>query len=54
MCRSEPWLLTDRLHVPFHDERYRGYGMNKQQMVAHVNASGYSLTVMHDAFVIHR
>lgn len=51
---AEPWLLTSRTSVPWHDERYRGYGLNKQQMVAAVNATGHMFKVLHNVFTIHR
>lgn len=53
-CRSEPWIIGDRLRLPWHDARYRGYGLNKQQFVAHVNATGWRFRVMYDAFTVHR
>ncbi len=29
----EPWYVVDRLHTPFYDANFRGYGRNKQQQV---------------------
>ncbi len=40
--------------MPWHDARYRGYGLDKVQFVMDVAAHGYAFRVMHDSFAIHR
>eukprot|EP00195_Chlamydomonas_chlamydogama_P013139 CAMPEP_0202906838 /NCGR_PEP_ID=MMETSP1392-20130828/40458_1 /ASSEMBLY_ACC=CAM_ASM_000868 /TAXON_ID=225041 /ORGANISM="Chlamydomonas chlamydogama, Strain SAG 11-48b" /LENGTH=185 /DNA_ID=CAMNT_0049595503 /DNA_START=44 /DNA_END=601 /DNA_ORIENTATION=- len=52
--RYEPWIITDRRAVPWHDVRFRGYGQNKIVHVAHVNASGFNFVVHPRAFIVHR
>jgi hypothetical protein len=54
MCRAEPWFLGSRLHLPWHDARYRGYGKDKVQFVEDSHYKGFDFKVLHDGFVIHR
>lgn len=54
MLRYEPWIVVDRRAVPWHDVRFRGYGNNKIQHIAHINASGYSFKVLGNSYIVHR
>ncbi len=47
-------MIVDRHNVPWHDVRFRGYGNNKIQQIAHINASRFTFVVHHGAFIIHR
>ncbi len=46
--------MADRFAVPWHDVRFRGYGNNKIQQIAHTNASSFKFVVLPTAFIIHR
>mmetsp|Transcript_13298 Transcript_13298/g.23396 ORF Transcript_13298/g.23396 Transcript_13298/m.23396 type:complete len:454 (+) Transcript_13298:14-1375(+) len=51
----EPWVIVPRLQSPLYDPRFRGYGRNKQQQVAHAMlARNFSLVVHPHAFLVHR
>jgi len=50
----EPWYIADRLRVPEYDVRYRGYGWNKVQQVAHASRTHLGIKVHPDAFMLHR
>ncbi|KAG2499595.1 hypothetical protein HYH03_002536 [Edaphochlamys debaryana] len=52
--RYEPWVVLDRHGSPWHDVRFRGYGMNKIAHVMHLNASGYTFAVHPRGFLMHR
>lgn len=39
--RYEPWVVADRLLVPWYDARFRGYGQNKIVHLEHLNSSGF-------------
>lgn len=52
--RYEPWVICDRMDVPWHDVRFRGYGQNKIVHVASMNASGYKFVVHSQSFIVHR
>ena len=39
--RYEPWVICDRLLVPWYDARFRGYGQNKIVHLEHMNWTGY-------------
>ncbi|KAL6763415.1 glycosyl-transferase for dystroglycan-domain-containing protein [Haematococcus lacustris] len=52
--RYEPWVIVDRKVAPWHDVRFRGYGQNKIQHIAHINASGFQFVVMPRTYIIHR
>ena len=54
LLRYEPWVMVDRLAAPWHDVRFRGYGNNKIQHIAHLNSSGFKFVVLPEAFIIHR
>lgn len=34
----EPWFIAARAMLPLYDVRFRGYGENKQYLVAHMDA----------------
>ncbi|GAX72606.1 hypothetical protein CEUSTIGMA_g62.t1 [Chlamydomonas eustigma] len=51
----EPWFMVSRFINPEYDVRFRGYGWNKVQQVAHVaSLPGVSLLVHPTGFIIHR
>lgn len=47
-------MVVDRHNVPWHDIRFRAYGNNKIQQIAHINASHFQFVVHHSAFIVHR
>lgn len=52
--RYEPWIIVDRVATPYHDMRFRGFGMNKISHIESLNASGYTFLVHPQAFIVHR
>eukprot|EP00195_Chlamydomonas_chlamydogama_P004801 CAMPEP_0202898276 /NCGR_PEP_ID=MMETSP1392-20130828/6833_1 /ASSEMBLY_ACC=CAM_ASM_000868 /TAXON_ID=225041 /ORGANISM="Chlamydomonas chlamydogama, Strain SAG 11-48b" /LENGTH=372 /DNA_ID=CAMNT_0049584147 /DNA_START=271 /DNA_END=1389 /DNA_ORIENTATION=- len=54
LVNCEPWFMVWRQHNPNYDARFRGYGWNKVQQVALVNASGFTFEVHPRAFLVHR
>ena len=39
--RYEPWVICNRLLVPWYDARFRGYGQNKIVHLENMNWTGY-------------
>ena len=39
--RYEPWVICDRLAVPWYDARFRGYGQNKIIHLEHMKQLGF-------------
>ena len=39
--RYEPWVICDRLAVPWYDARFRGYGQNKIVHLEHMKQLGF-------------
>lgn len=37
----EPWVLCDRMAVPWYDPRFRGYGKNKISNLEQMNHTGF-------------
>jgi len=52
--RFEPWVIVHRHLAPWHDARFRGYGYNKIQHIAHLNATGFRFLVHPSGFIVHR
>ena len=50
----EPFVLMSRVHVPWYDERFRGYGWDKITHIFQLARSGYNLMVHPTAFLVHR
>ncbi|MEW5303856.1 MAG: hypothetical protein WDW36_006509 [Sanguina aurantia] len=50
----EPWIIVDRIATPYHDMRFRGFGMNKISHTESLNASAYTFLVHPKAFIVHR
>ena len=51
---SVPWVICDRLRVPWYDSRFRGYGQNKIVHLENMNWTGYRFIVHPEAWLIHR
>ena len=49
----EPYMLAARSSVPWYDERFRGYGLDKVVHAASMAASGVRWVVHPRAFVVH-
>ena len=47
-------MIVDRHLAPWHDTRFRAYGQNKIQHIAHLNSTKFRFTVYPNAFIIHR
>lgn len=43
-----------RLLAPWYDARFRGYGFNKIEHTAHLNATGFKFVVHPTGFIVHR
>ena len=52
--RFEPWTIVNRKLAHWHDVRFRGYGQNKIQHIANMNATGFKFVVHPQAFIVHR
>ncbi|GAX73256.1 hypothetical protein CEUSTIGMA_g710.t1 [Chlamydomonas eustigma] len=52
--RYEPWVICDRMMVPWYDSRFRGYGQNKIVHLENMNWTGYKFRVHPKAWLIHR
>lgn len=39
--RYEPWVMCDRRSVPWHDNTFKGYGLNKIMHLEHMSSLGY-------------
>ncbi|KAL4420521.1 hypothetical protein ABPG75_010177 [Micractinium tetrahymenae] len=50
----EPYILLHRARVPWYDERFRGYFINKLAHAAHLHYLGTRFLVHPDAFVVHQ
>lgn len=50
----EPFVMVSRLHVPWFDERFRGYGWDKISHVYQMAYARFNFTVHGQAFVVHR
>lgn len=50
----EPWFIGHNSMVPFHDVKFRGYGLNKIAHVASLNYYNYSFVVLPHAWLVHR
>jgi glycosyltransferase-like protein LARGE len=50
----EPFVLVSRLHVPWFDERFRGYGWDKITHIFHMLSTGFTLVAHPSAWVVHR
>lgn len=50
----EPFVVVSRLHVPWFDERFRGYGWDKISHVYQMAYGKFNFTVHGQAFVVHR
>ncbi|XP_077996785.1 xylosyl- and glucuronyltransferase LARGE2-like [Glandiceps talaboti] len=52
--KYEPYIvLKKRERMPYYDERFTGYGMNKVTHVMELLAAGYELAVLPDVWAIH-
>jgi hypothetical protein len=49
----EPYLLVARRHVPFYDERFRGYGRDKIAHALHMAALGVRFAAHPAGYVVH-
>lgn len=50
----EPFVVLSRLHVPWFDERFRGYGWDKITHIFHMLSTGFSLVAHPSGWVVHR
>lgn len=50
----EPFILMSRLHVPWFDERFRGYGWDKIVHIYHLAKSGFHFMAFPSGWVVHR
>ncbi|RMZ54418.1 hypothetical protein APUTEX25_001994 [Auxenochlorella protothecoides] len=50
----EPFILVSRLHVPWFDERFRGYGWDKISHMHAMVATGFQLVADPSIYVVHR
>lgn len=50
----EPFIILSRLHAPYFDERFRGYGWDKIVHIQHLLSSGFKFMVQPNAWVVHR
>mmetsp|Transcript_521 Transcript_521/g.1388 ORF Transcript_521/g.1388 Transcript_521/m.1388 type:complete len:455 (-) Transcript_521:411-1775(-) len=50
----EPWFISKRAATQWYDVRYRGYGKNKIQQVAHTAGRGAVFHVHPTGFLVHR
>ncbi|KDD76979.1 hypothetical protein H632_c49p0, partial [Helicosporidium sp. ATCC 50920] len=49
----EPYVIVHRRHVPWYDERFRGYGRDKIVHLTHLAELGVKFLVHPAAFVVH-
>ncbi|GAX84389.1 hypothetical protein CEUSTIGMA_g11811.t1 [Chlamydomonas eustigma] len=50
----EPWYIGNVKTAPFHDVKFRGYGLNKIAHVASLNYFNFTFLVHPDFWIIHR
>lgn len=50
----EPFIILSRVHVPWFDERFRGYGWDKITHIYHLNRTGFRFEPIMDGWVCHR
>ena len=50
----EPFILMSRMHVPWFDERFRGYGWDKILHIYHLAKAGFKFVAHPSAWVVHR
>lgn len=50
----EPFILMSRMHVPWFDERFRGYGWDKILHIYHLAKQGFKFVAHPSAWVVHR
>ncbi|KAK9796664.1 hypothetical protein WJX73_002272 [Symbiochloris irregularis] len=50
----EPYVLVSRRHMPWYDERFRGYGWDKVMQIYQLDALDFRFLAHPSAFVMHR
>lgn len=50
----EPYVLVSRKHMPWYDERFRGYGWDKVMQIYQLDAMDFRFLAHPQAFVMHR
>lgn len=50
----EPYVLVSRKHMPWYDERFRGYGWDKVMQIFQLDAMNFRFMAHPSAFVVHR
>jgi hypothetical protein len=50
----EPYVLVSRKHMPWYDERFRGYGWDKVMQIFQLDAMNFRFMAHPNAFVVHR
>jgi hypothetical protein len=49
----EPYIVAYRHGLPRYEDRFVGYGWNKQSFIKELHYAGYSMYVLRDGFIIH-